>query len=188
MAGRWSARWGAAAVVGLLVAATGTPAAAAAGGPVGWPSYGNDLANTRYQNLDGIGTANAAKLKPLWVFHTGALDKKSSFEASPLVVGDTMYVSTGHDDVFALDAATGAQKWVYHALPDMPPIKELSVCCGKDNRGVAYGNGMIYLSRLDGVLVALDARTGAVRWRQVVADWRHGYAITMAPQSPTASS
>jgi len=149
---------------------------------VDWRYYGNDQANTRYQNVDQINQANVAELKPAWVFHTGVLDSGSSFEASPIVVDGTMYVSTGKDDVFALDAATGAQKWAYHPAADMPPLDDITVCCGEDNRGVAYGDGMVFIGRLDDQLVALDAKTGAVAWKATVADWKNNYSITMAPQ------
>ncbi len=149
---------------------------------VDWRYYGNDQANTRYQNVDQINRDNVAKLKPAWVFHTGVLDPDSSFEASPIVVDGTMYVTTGKDDVFALDAATGAQKWAYHPADDMPPLEDITICCGEDNRGVAYGDGKVFIGRLDNQLVALDAKTGTVAWKATVADWKHNFSITMAPQ------
>lgn len=136
----------------------------------------------RYQDVDQIAPANVASLVPVWVFHTGVLDPNSSFEGSPIVVGGTMYVSTGHDDVFALDAATGVEKWAYHPESVMPPLKQISACCGRDNRGVAYTAGKVYIARLDGVLVALDAATGKPVWQATVADYRAGYSLTMAPQ------
>ena len=146
-----------------------------------WRYYGNDLANTRYQNLNQIDASNVSRLKPAWVFHTGVLDPKASLEVSPIVVDGTMYVSDGHDDVFALDAATGRQRWVYRPA-GLPPLNKIAICCGRDNRGVAYGVGSVFLARLDARLVALDARSGRVRWSTTVANWHHGYSMTMAPQ------
>ncbi|HEX6527094.1 MAG TPA: PQQ-binding-like beta-propeller repeat protein [Streptosporangiaceae bacterium] len=146
-----------------------------------WRYYGNDLANTRFQNVDQINPANVAGLKPAWIFHTGILDSGSSFENSPIVVNGTMFVSTGHDDVYALDAATGAQQWAYHPS-DMPPLSQLNICCGQNSRGVAYGDGLIFLARLDDKLVALNAKTGAVAWETTVADSKANYTMTMAPQ------
>jgi quinohemoprotein ethanol dehydrogenase len=150
---------------------------------VDWRYYGNDLGNQRYQNVDQINLTNVSNLKPAWIFHTGVLDDdRVSFEVSPLVINGVMYITTGHDDVFALNSATGDQIWAYHPLAEMPPLDQLSVCCGRDNRGVAYGNGKIFIGRLDAVLVALDAATGQVVWKRTVVDWRDRYAITMAPQ------
>jgi len=148
-----------------------------------WPSYGNDLANTRYQNVDQVTPANVARLQPAWVFHTGVFDPKASFEASPIVVDGTMYVSTGHDDVFALNAATGAERWAYHPEAAMPPLSQVPLCCGRDSRGVAFADGKIYLARLDAVLVALDARTGQPVWQTRVADYHQGFSMTIAPQA-----
>src|SRR5690242_5262262 len=109
-----------------------------------WPSFGNDLANTRYQNVDQITAANASQLKPAWIFHTGILDAKASFEVSPIVINGTMYVTTGYDDVYALNATSGAEMWGYHALSDgLSPFSQIKICCGLDNRGVAYGNGKL---------------------------------------------
>ena len=156
--------------------------AAAAPQNLDWRYYGNDLANTRFQNVDQINPANVTKLKPAWVFHTGLLDSATSFENSPIVVNGTMFVSTGHDDVFALDAATGAQRWAYHPEAQMPPLTKVNICCGQDSRGVAYGDGMIFLARLDNTLVALNANTGAVAWQSTVANYKDNYSITMAPQ------
>jgi quinohemoprotein ethanol dehydrogenase len=150
---------------------------------VDWRYYGNDLANTRYQDIDQINPSNVADLEPAWVFHTGVLgDPAAKFEASPLIVDGTMYVSSGHDDVFALDPVTGEQKWAYHPEADMPPLDQLSICCGRDSRGVAYGDGLIFIARLDAKLVALDAQTGEEVWKTTVGDWRDGYTLTLAPQ------
>src|SRR5262245_29598677 len=75
---------------------------------IDWRYYGNDPGNQRYQNVDQINLTNVANLKPAWIFHTGLLDDdRVSFEVSPLVVNGVMYVSTGHDDVYALNATTG---------------------------------------------------------------------------------
>jgi quinohemoprotein ethanol dehydrogenase len=150
---------------------------------VNWPYYGNDPGNQRYQNLDQVSLANASNLQPAWIFHTGVLDDdRVSFEVSPLVIDGVMYITTGHDDVFALNAGNGNEIWGYHPLAEMPPLDQIRICCGRDNRGIAHGNGKIFVGRLDGVLVALDAASGQVKWKTTVADWRDGFAITMAPQ------
>ncbi len=175
--GRWTRHLMIAPAALALVAAT-SPATRS---EVDWAHYGNSLHNDRYQNLDQITPGSVGRLKPAWTFHTGDVKVKESFEASPIMVGGTLFVPTGTDKVFALDAATGRQSWMYKPKLLAPPSK-LSVCCGLDNRGVAYGDGKIFLGRLDGVLVALDARTGKVDWQTRIADWKKGYSITMAPQ------
>lgn len=170
-------------MLALWPGSAATPAAASpAAQTVNWRYYGSDLANTRFQGVDQINPSNVATLRPAWVFHTRLLDPATSFEDSPIIVNGTMYVSTGHDDVFALNAATGAVEWAYHPESQMPPLSQLSVCCGEDSRGVAYGDGKIFLVRLDAVLVALDAHTGKVTWQATVANWQDHFTMTMAPQ------
>lgn len=146
-----------------------------------WRYYGNDLLNRRYQNIDQINASNVSQLKPAWVFHTREIDGHESSEASPIEIDGTLFVSTGKDTVFALDAATGKQKWVYHASLAAPPDK-LPICCGQDNRGVAYGDGMLFEAQLDDHVIALDADTGKKQWDTTIAKWQEGYSITMAPQ------
>lgn len=148
---------------------------------VDWPFYGNDAANTRFQGIDQINVSNVAGLKPAWVFHTNLHDPNASMEMSPIVVNGVMYVTDGHDEVFALNAATGEQMWKYHP-DDMPPLSQLSLCCSRNNRGVAVGDGRVFLGRLDATLVAIDQQNGAQLWRTVVDDHTKAYSITMAPQ------
>jgi PQQ-dependent dehydrogenase (methanol/ethanol family) len=150
-------------------------------GDLNWTHYGNDLANTRFQDVDQINPSNVGRLQPAWVFHTGVLDPEASLEVSPLIIDGIMYVTTGHDDVFALDAGTGKVIWQHHPHL-LAPLSAMFVCCGRDNRGVAFGNGKVYIARLDGILEALNARTGHVAWQSSVLDFHERYAITMAPQ------
>ncbi len=87
-------------------------------------------------------------------------------------------MSTGADDVFALSVATGEILWSYRA--DLDP-KLGTVCCGWDNRGVALGEGKVFLGRLDGRLVALDQKTGQPVWSVQAERWQDGFSITSAP-------
>lgn len=146
-----------------------------------WPYYGNDLGNGRFQNVDQINTSNVAQLKPAWIFHTGVHDPQASMEVSPIVVSGIMYLTSGDDDVFAVNAQTGKQIWAYHPT-DMPPLSELFLCCSHNNRGVAQAGNQLFLARLDATLVSLDKNDGHVLWKAVVDNWRAGYSITMAPQ------
>lgn len=148
---------------------------------VDWPFYGHDLGGMRYVDIDQINPANVSQLQPAWILHTNVSGGELSFESQPIVVGGTMYVTSPHDHVFALDPATGAVKWTYNP-EDMPPIEELHVCCGVTNRGVAVGDGKVFLARLDDYLVALDQNTGQEIWKVQVADWRERWTETMAPQ------
>ena len=84
----------------------------------------------------------------------------------------------GQDDVFAVSADTGEILWEYKAHLD----QTISVvCCGWESRGVALGEGKVYIGQLDGSLVALDQKTGQVAWKTQVARWQDGYSVTAAP-------
>src|SRR5437879_5735798 len=156
---------------------------------VDWRHYGNDLANTRFQNVDQINRSNVDQLQVAWVFHTGVLDPLANLEVTPIVVDGRMYVTDGHDDVFALNAATGKQIWAYKPLSipgEMPPLAQVTICCGRNNFGVAFGDGKVFYGRLDDVVVALDAETGEVEWKTRVADFRQNLAINMRSAEQTS--
>jgi len=144
----------------------------------GWPVYGGDSGNTRYGKLDQITTKNVQRLKVAWVLQLGTLEAQ---ESTPLVIGDTLYVtsSSGPKHVFAVEAKTGTARWRYS--PEIPADVQQTTCCGLDNRGVAYAKGKIFVTRLDGYLVALDARTGKELWKSQVVDYTQGAAITSPP-------
>ena len=163
-------------IAGAALAAAASFAIADAGNE--WPHYGGDQWNTRYSTLNQINTGNVSNLKVVWMHSLGSLESQQS---TPLVIGDTMYVttSTGPKFVFALDAKTGKQKWKYE--PELPNDYFATVCCGLDNRGVAVANGKVFVGRLDAKLVALDANTGKELWVATVADYKKGHAITSPP-------
>jgi PQQ-dependent dehydrogenase (methanol/ethanol family) len=143
-----------------------------------WPVYGGDTSNTRYSALDKITPVNVGKLKVAWALQLGSL---RSQESTPVVVGDTLYVTSSHGPkhVFAVDARTGAVRWRYS--PEVPPGIDQFACCDVNNRGVAYANGKVFFGRLDGHLVALDAKTGKELWKSQVIDFTQGSVITSPP-------
>jgi len=152
---------------------------------VDWRHHGNDLANTRYQNVDQINRHNVRHLQVAWAFHTGVLDPLAELQGSPIVVDGKIFITDGHDDVFALNAATGRQIWAYKPIEipgEMPSLDDVSVCCGRNNKGVAFGDGKIFYGRLDDVFLALNAETGDVVWRTTLADFRDHFVINNAPQ------
>src|SRR5438309_6699290 len=77
-----------------------------------WLTIGGDWGNTRYSTLAQINRGNVKSLKGAWAIHLGSgLGAKYSMEGTPLVKDGVMVVTTGNDDVYALDARTGALIW-----------------------------------------------------------------------------
>ncbi|WP_428977092.1 methanol/ethanol family PQQ-dependent dehydrogenase [Breoghania corrubedonensis] len=146
--------------------------------PKNWVMQLGDYSSTRYSKLDEINKSNVGNLQVAWTFSTGVL---RGHEGGPLVIGDIMYVHTPFPNkVFALDLNdNGRIIWKYEPKqdPDVIPV----MCCDTVNRGVAYGNGMIFLHQADTTLVALDAKTGEVKWKVQNGDASKGETGTSAP-------
>ncbi len=143
-----------------------------------WTVYGGDYENTRYSSLNQINKDNVKNLRVEWIHSLGSTHSQ---ENTPLIIGGKMYVSTsaGPAYVFALDAKTGKLLWTHQ--PEMPDDYHSIVCCGHANRGLTYANGKIFMGRLDGVLVALNADTGEELWQVAVMPYKDGFSLTSAP-------
>ncbi|WP_249158827.1 PQQ-dependent dehydrogenase, methanol/ethanol family [Bradyrhizobium tropiciagri] len=146
--------------------------------PNGWAIAGHDYGNTRFSGLKQINAENVGKLQLVYSLSLASL---RSNEASPVVIGKTLYVSTswGPKYVYAVDAATGARKWTWQ--PDIPDDVLQYACCDVNSRGVSYADGKIFVGRLDGKLTALDAETGKELWTSTVVDYKQGSVITSPP-------
>lgn len=147
-------------LLGSLIAAALSSAVFAAA--TDWPSVHQNLAGQRYSTLDQLTPANVANLQVAWTYHmrpvsaAGAPVRLQLSEATPLVVGQTMYVATPYGSIVALDASTGAERWSF-------------VIPGDDRaslRGVAYWPGgggapaAIMFGTRGGKLISVDAATG----------------------------
>lgn len=145
-----------------------------------WITNGGNALNQRYARLAQINVRNAGQLRLAWHRRLSSARQagKYSAEATPLVYRGIMYLVTGNDDVFALDARTGQIRW-NHRSGLFAGIS--TVCCGWSSRGVALGDGKVYVARLDGNLEALNQDTGRRVWIRRVGDWRDGYTMTLAP-------
>ena len=143
-----------------------------------WVMPAKDYANTRYSTLKQINTGNVGKLQVAWTFSTGVL---RGHEGGPLVIGDVMYVHAPFPNtVYALDLNhDGKILWKYEPKQDPSVIPVM--CCDTVNRGVAYGDGKIFLHQADDKLVALDAKTGKQVWSATNGDPKKGQTGTSAP-------
>ncbi len=160
------------ACLALVAGACGGEAPTPGGGPVaGWPVYGGDPGGTHYSPLTQIGPGNVARLKIAWVHHSGDVSDgtdgrgKTAFQATPILLDDALYFCSPFNRVFAVDAETGAERWVYD-----PEVK-LEHPWTRTCRGVAAWldperepgracRTRIYTGTNDARLIALDAASG----------------------------
>lgn len=143
-----------------------------------WGVYGGDTGNTRYSSAKQINASNVSGLQVKWALQLGS---NRSQESTPILVGDTLYVTSsfGPKNVFAVNAKTGEVKWRYS--PELPKNVDQFACCDVNSRGVTYANGKIFFGRLDAKMTALDAKTGKELWTSTVVDYTQGSVITSPP-------
>ena len=150
------------------------------GDPSQWVMPNANYAGWNYSPLDQINVDNVQTLTMAWTLQLGIQD---SHEASPLVIGDTMYIVTPKPNyVYALDLAReGVIKWEFR--PEIPDLETTvrSACCGAQTRGLAYADGRVFFATLDGQVFALDAETGDVVWRAENATVRTGETVSGMP-------
>ncbi len=143
--------------------------------PGDWLTYSGNYEAHRFSPLSQITPANVDQLRIKWIYQ---LHGPARFETSPVVAQGVMYITAPPAKVVALDLVTGRRLWEWER--SMP--KDLqTIGFGRVNRGVAVLDDMVYVGTLDAHLIALDARSGAVRWDAVVADYKTGHCITSAP-------
>jgi quinate dehydrogenase (quinone) len=140
-----------------FVAATGDAAIAARD----WQHWGGSAAGTRYVPFDQINGSNVGKLQVAWTYRTGV---GGAFKATPLQIGDTLYVCLARNIIAALDAESGAQRWRFD-----PELNDSKVGFTTTCRGVTYFKApeppaacpeRILTATTDARLIAVDARTG----------------------------
>lgn len=139
---------------------------AAAPGDGEWRAYGNTAGGSRYSPLTQITPQNVGRLERAWTYRTGVSAEAvmSPMEATPIMVGDTLYMCTQTNVVIALDPETGRERWRFDPKVDRTGATFVSTC-----RGVAYFKATapvadcperIVTTTFDARLLAVDARTG----------------------------
>jgi quinoprotein glucose dehydrogenase len=137
-----------------------------------WPSYGNDAGGTRYSPLAEIDRATVRRLRVAWTYHTGEVTALrapggfAAFEATPIMVDGTLFLSTPYNQVVALDPETGAERWRWDPKVDQTRTLALVVSRGvstwldADTPADRPCRRRVFLGTIDARLIALDGATG----------------------------
>jgi quinohemoprotein ethanol dehydrogenase len=142
-----------------------------------------DSGGMHFSPLSKIDAGNVGSLGTAWTYDgirvRGSVNR--GLEATPVIVDGVMYVSGPWSVVYALDAKTGHELWIYD--PQVEGAWARKACCDVVNRGVAVWKGKVYVGSLDGYLIALDARTGRLVWRtDTLIERTRAYVVGGAPE------
>jgi len=155
-------------------------------GQTDWPTYGRDPGGQRYSALTQINPGNVTKLVRVWTYHMkpasaaaragetnpsprGRRRGAPESEATPLVVGGVMYLTTAYNRVVALEPETGNPIWQYEVKGDSPATRGLEYWGGG-----GQASPRLFFGTTEGRLIALDARTG-----QPVQEFGKGGEVNM---------
>lgn len=160
---------------GNLIGCGEDAAPVSSGTTAGWPVYGGDPGGSRHSRVDQLTPENVDQLEVAWTYHTGDIisagvgedssHASTTFQNTPILVDDTLYLCTPFNRVIALDAETGEERWVHDPKVDREGAYLLNcrgVSAWTDSRAQTGDacHSRIFMGTIDARLIALDARTG----------------------------
>lgn len=145
--------------------------------PKEWLSHGRTYSEQRHSPLNAINKENVAQLGLQWSYDLGT---SRGIEATPIIHDSVLYVTSTWNIVHALDARSGDKIWSFNPVVDKE--QAANGCCDVVNRGVALWGNSVFTATMDGRLISLDAKTGAVNWDINTIDKSKPYTITGAPR------
>jgi alcohol dehydrogenase (cytochrome c) len=141
--------------------------------PENWPRYHRLDNGWRFSPLKQVNKSNVKNLSVAWIHTVG--DIANGMQATPIVIDGVIYYVGPNNNVFAVDGASG--KTIWHYQPELDPIVD-EVFYTNATRGVTVGHGNVYLGTLDGRYIALDQKTGEVKWEnQIIKNQREEFGI-----------
>ncbi|MFM1885404.1 MAG: hypothetical protein RL026_561 [Pseudomonadota bacterium] len=135
-----------------------------------WLTYNNRLDGQRWSPLKEINAANAARLGEVCRLQ---VDGPTSFHSGLIVADGLIYTNTGRETV-AMDATDCSLRWRHSWTPEEDRGSP-------STRGLALLDGRVFRGTGDGRLIALDAATGKLLWKTVIAAPRLGESASAAP-------
>lgn len=138
----------------------------AAGGANDWLTYHGSYKGYHFSGLDQINAGNVKDLEVAWIHVPGRSTR--GLQSMPLVADGVLYYTGAYSRVFALDGASGKLLWSY--FPELDDALVARQTHSPYNRGLAMGDGKVYVGTVDGRLIALDMKTGKVAWDTKLED------------------
>jgi quinoprotein glucose dehydrogenase len=143
----------------------------------GWQQYKGSDENIHYSSLTQVDTANVKQLQVAWEYHSGGVDtaNHSQMQCNPIIVDGLLYGTSPSTKLFAIDAATGKEKWHFSPFDTLPGDKEmffiLNNCRGvtwwsdgANDKRIFYGAGsdLYCMNAMDGTLVKSFGTDGKI--------------------------
>ncbi len=141
--------------------------------PGDWLTYNGNLNANRYSELREIDTANVSHLRLQWLFPIPYF----GLEVTPLEADGVMYV-TGPNQVYAIDALTGAEIWKYSRPQTRGLVGDSAL---GTNRGVAIRDDKVFFVTDNAHLIAIDRASGSQVWETAMPEEPQHYGGTLAP-------
>ena len=144
-----------------------------------WLRKSGNARAQHYSALDQINGENVGDLGVAWMT---VLPVSDGVAGTPIVVDGTIYLGVAYSVVFAVDSKTGRIRWSYD--PDLRSSlagNGGSSWIARANRGVAVGEGKVFVATADCRLIALDGASGKEAWSRTTCDTKLGYAISDSP-------
>jgi alcohol dehydrogenase (cytochrome c) len=128
--------------------------------PNDWLTYHGTYKSYHYSGLDQINAGNVKGLEVAWTHFPGRATR--GLQSMPLAADGVVYYSGSYSRVYALDGATGKVIWSF--IPELDEDLIAMQTHSPYNRGIALGDGRVYVGTVDGRLIALDMKTGKPDW------------------------
>ena len=140
-----------------------------------WLLYSRSYDGQRFARDAQVNASNVSRLKVQWLHQFSAGDIPN--EATPIVVGKSMFITVPPSTLVALDTETGKQLWQY----TYPAPQQLRMIWLTTNRGATVLGHNVYWTTPDAHLLALDAAWGKLFWDKTIAEYTDGYSMTSPP-------
>src|SRR5258708_20462943 len=131
-----------------------------------WPTHHGTYRSYHYSGLDQINAGNVKNLQVAWTHFPERATR--GLQSTPLALNGVLYYSGSYSRVYALDGATGKTLWTY--APELDEELVAKQTHSPYNRGIALGQGNLYVGTVDGRVLALDMKSGNPMWDTKLLD------------------